>query len=38
MKVATFRPTRARYVRFEVRAANGRPAVTEITVGAKGEP
>jgi alpha-L-fucosidase len=31
MKVATFGPTPARYVRFEIRAANGSPAVTEIT-------
>jgi alpha-L-fucosidase len=37
MKVAAFTPRSARYVRFEVRAANGRPAVTEITVGARGE-
>jgi alpha-L-fucosidase len=35
MKVATFGPTRARYVRFEIRAANGRPAVTEIAVGGR---
>jgi hypothetical protein len=35
MKVATFGPTPARYVRFEVLAANGSPAVTEITVGAR---
>ncbi len=35
MKVATFGPTPARYVRFEIRAANGKPAVTEITVGGK---
>ncbi len=34
MKVATFGPANARYVRFEVRAANGAPAITEITVGA----
>jgi alpha-L-fucosidase len=33
MKVATFASTPARYVRFEIRAANGSPAVTEITVG-----
>jgi alpha-L-fucosidase len=35
MKVATFGPAPARYVRFEIRAANGSPAVTEITVGAR---
>ena len=35
MKVATFGPTAARYVRFEIRAANGSPAITEITVGAR---
>jgi hypothetical protein len=35
MKVATFGPTPARYVRFEILAANGSPAVTEITVGAR---
>jgi len=35
MKVATFGPVPARYVRFEVRAANGSPAVTEITVGGR---
>jgi len=35
MKVATFGPVPARYVRFEIRAANGSPAVTEITVGAR---
>ncbi len=35
MKVATFGPTPARYVRFEIRAANGSPAVTEITVGGR---
>jgi alpha-L-fucosidase len=33
MKVATFGPAPARYVRFEIRAANGSPAVTELTVG-----
>jgi alpha-L-fucosidase len=33
MKVATFAPTPARHVRFEIRAANGSPAVTELTVG-----
>jgi len=33
MKVATFGPTPARYVRFQVDAANGNPAVTELTVG-----
>ena len=35
MKVATFGPTSARYVRFEVLAANGSPAITEITVGGR---
>ena len=35
MKVATFGPTPARYVRFEIRAANGSPAITEITVGGR---
>ena len=35
MKVATFGPAPARYVRFEIRAANGKPAVTEITVGGR---
>ncbi len=35
MKVATFDPRPARYVRFEIRAANGIPAVTEITVGGR---
>jgi alpha-L-fucosidase len=35
MKVASFGPTPARYLRFEIRAANGSPAVTEITVGGR---
>ena len=35
MKVATFGPVPARYVRFEIRAANGKPAITEITVGGR---
>ena len=35
MKVATFGPAPARYVRFEIRAASGSPAITEITVGAR---
>jgi len=35
MKVATFPPVAARYVKFEVRAANGKAAATEITVGGK---
>jgi hypothetical protein len=35
MKAATFGPAAARYVRFEVRAANGSPAVNELTVGAR---
>ena len=35
MKVTTFGPTPARYVRFEIRAANGSPAITEITVGGR---
>jgi hypothetical protein len=34
MRVAVFGPTPARYLRFEILAANGSPAVTEITVGA----
>jgi alpha-L-fucosidase len=33
LNVAMFGPVAARYVRFEIRAANGSPAVTEITVG-----
>ena len=33
MKVASFGPIAARYVRFEIRAANDAPAVTEIAVG-----
>jgi alpha-L-fucosidase len=33
MQVATFAPVRARFVRFEILAANGNPAVTEIAVG-----
>jgi alpha-L-fucosidase len=35
LKVATFNPTPARYVRFEVDAAKGSPAITEITVGGR---
>jgi alpha-L-fucosidase len=35
MKVARFGPAPARYVRFEIRAASGRPAVTEVTVGGR---
>ena len=35
LKVATFGPAAARYVRFEVRAANGTTAVTELTVGGR---
>jgi alpha-L-fucosidase len=35
MKVAVFAPTAARYLRFEILAANGSPAVTEVTVGAR---
>jgi alpha-L-fucosidase len=35
MKVASFGPSPARFVRFEIRAANGRPAITEVTVGAR---
>lgn len=35
MKAATFGPTPARYLRFEIRAANGSPSVTEITVGGR---
>jgi alpha-L-fucosidase len=33
MKVATFDPVSARYVRFQIDAANGNSAVTELTVG-----
>ena len=33
MKTAIFAPTPARYIVFEVIAANGPPAITEITVG-----
>ena len=36
LKVATFGPTPARHVRFEILAANGSPAITEITVGGRG--
>jgi alpha-L-fucosidase len=35
MKVATFGPRPARYVRFSVLAANGSPAITELTVGGR---
>jgi alpha-L-fucosidase len=35
MKVATFGPADARYVQLEVRAANGTPALTEVTIGAR---
>jgi alpha-L-fucosidase len=35
MKTATFGPSAARFVRFEILSANGRPAVTEISVGAR---
>ena len=35
LKVATFGPRPARYVRFEIRAASGVPAVTELTVGGR---
>ncbi|MBN1605704.1 MAG: alpha-L-fucosidase [Polyangiaceae bacterium] len=35
MKVATFGPRPARFVRFEIRAAHGRPAVTELTLGGR---
>jgi alpha-L-fucosidase len=35
MKVATFGPAPARYLRFEILAASGSPAVTEITVGGR---
>jgi alpha-L-fucosidase len=38
MKQASFGPLPARYVRFEVRAANGKPAITEITVGERTNP
>ena len=33
LKVASFGPVSARYVRFQIDAANGNPAVTELTVG-----
>ena len=33
LKVATFAPVSTRYVRFEVDAANGSPAVTELSLG-----
>jgi len=33
MKVATFDPVSARYVRFQVDAANGSPAITELSLG-----
>jgi alpha-L-fucosidase len=35
MKGVTFAATSARYVRFEIRGANGQPAVTEVTVGGR---
>jgi alpha-L-fucosidase len=35
LKVVTFTPTAARYVRVEVRAANGTAAATEISVGGR---
>ncbi len=35
MKVATFGPLSTRFVRFEILSANGNPAVTEITLGAR---
>lgn len=35
MKVATFAPLPARYVRLEVLGAKGRPAITEIALGAR---
>ncbi len=35
MKVATFGPAPARYLRFEILAANGHPAVTEVMVGGR---
>jgi alpha-L-fucosidase len=35
MNVATFGPVPARFVRFEVVAANGRPAITEISLGGR---
>jgi alpha-L-fucosidase len=38
MKIATFDPAPARYVRFEIRGANGSPAITEITVGGRTRP
>jgi len=35
MQSATFGPTRARFVRFDVLAANGPPAITELSVGGR---
>ena len=35
MKAVAFGPTPARFVRFEVLAANGPPAITELTVGGR---
>ena len=35
MKAATFLPRPARYVRFQIVSANGKPAVTEISVGGR---
>lgn len=35
MKVTTFGPAPARWVRLEIRAASGSPAATEVTVGAR---
>ena len=35
MHVATFGPTPARFVRFIVESANGKPAITELSVGAR---
>jgi alpha-L-fucosidase len=35
MKAATFAAKPARYVRFQILAANGKPAVTEISVGGR---
>jgi len=35
MKVATFGPTPARYLQLQIIAANGSPAITELTVGGR---
>lgn len=38
MQVATFTPVAARFLRFEILAANGKPAVTEIAIGGPPRP